>query len=383
MGRLAAYACRSEGGLGRALAEPVSTVRSPFQRDRDRVVHSTAFRRLEYKTQVFVNFEGDHFRTRLTHSLEVAQIARTIARALRVDEDLAEAVALAHDLGHSPFGHAGEAALDAALADDGGFDHNLQAFRVVTELERRYADFDGLNLSFETLEGLAKHNGPVHEAPAAVRRHPVSRAVDLGRQAPVEAQIAALADDIAYCNHDLDDGLRAGFFALDELAEVPLAGAALAAVDGWRPGLEAGRRRHETIRRLIDGMVRALIEESGRRLANAAPDSVDDVRRAGAPLVAFGVSTAEGLPELRAFLRERVYRHYKVARMTLKAGRVVRELLDAFVAAPGCLPDGWRERAGQPGTRATAEVVRDYIAGMTDRFALDEHDRLFKMSPDR
>jgi dGTPase len=378
------YACRPEASLGRAFPEPASTLRSVFQRDRDRIVHSIPFRRLEYKTQVFVNFEGDHFRTRLTHSLEVAQIARALARALGVNEDLAEAIALAHDLGHSAFGHAGEAALDEALAAFGGFDHNLQTFRIVTRLERRYAGFDGLNLSGETLEGLIKHNGPLTAPPPRlVAEHPLVARLALDSQPPLEAQIAATADDVAYCNHDLDDGLRAGFFGLDELAAVPLAAGALAEVDRRYPGLEQPRRVHETIRRLIDGMVRDLIEGARERLAELAPGSPDAVRAAGGPVVAFSPAVAAGLAELREFLRERVYHHYKVERMSLKARRVVRELVDVFLAAPGCLPGEWRERAGAPRSPEAAETVRDYIAGMTDRYALDEHDRLFKFNRDR
>jgi dGTPase len=378
------YACAPERSLGRAVAEPPSGLRSVYQRDRDRIVHSIPFRRLEYKTQVFVNFEGDHFRTRLTHSLEVAQIARAMARALGVDEDLAEAVALAHDLGHSAFGHAGEAALDEALAGFGGFDHNLQTFRIVTRLERRYAEFDGLNLTFETLEGLVKHHGPLGGAvPPSVAAHPVAGRVALGLQPPLEAQLAAIADDVAYTNHDLDDGLRAGFLALDELRPLPLAGDALAEVDRRYPALEAPRRVHETIRRLIDGMVRDLVDGARARLEALAPASPDAIRAQDAPIVVFSPGVAAGLAELRGFLRERVYRHYKVSRMTLKARRVVRELADALLAAPGCLPDGWRDRAGPPHTAATAATVRDYVAGMTDRFALDEHDRLFKLSRER
>jgi dGTPase len=365
------------------VAEPESWLRSPFQRDRDRIVHSTAFRRLEYKTQVFANFEGDHFRTRLTHSLEVAQIARTISRALGVDEDLAEAVALAHDLGHTPFGHAGEAALDMALQGFGGFDHNLQTFRILTRLERRYAGFDGLNLSFETLEGLVKHNGPVGGAvPKPIADHPLAGVLDLGRQAPIEAQVAAIADDIAYCNHDLDDGLRAGFFMLDELAEVPHLRALLAEVDERHPGLEPSRRIHETVRRLIDSMVRDLVETTGERLARAAPASPDEVRRAPGPLVGFTPDMQQVVAQVREFLHRRMYRHYKVTRMAMKARRVVRELFDAFLAAPECLPDGWREAATGPAGRP-AETIRDYIAGMTDRYALDEHDRLFRLARER
>ena len=349
---LSPFACAPEGSLGRAVAEDESDLRNVYQRDRDRIVHSIPFRRLEYKTQVFVNFEGDHFRTRLTHSLEVAQIARAMARALNVNEDLAEAIALAHDLGHSAFGHAGEAALDEALADFGGFDHNLQTFRIVTRLERRYAGFDGLNLTFETLEGLLKHHGPVvGEVPSAVAEHPLAARMALRSQPPLEAQLAAIADDVAYTNHDLDDGLRAGFLALDELTGLRLAGEALAEVDRRHPGLEASRRVHETIRRLIDGMVRDLIEEARRGLAQLQPGSPEDVRAAAGPLVRFSPEVNAGLAELRGFLRERVYRHYKVSRMTLKARRVVRELAQALLASPDCLPDGWRERAAEPTRR--------------------------------
>ncbi len=381
--RLAPYACGVLGSLGRTVEEPPSTLRSPFQRDRDRIIHSTAFRRLEYKTQVLVNFEGDHFRTRLTHSLEVAQIARTLARALEVDEDLAEAVALAHDLGHSPFGHAGEAALDGALASFGGFDHNLQTFRVVTTLERRYALFDGLNLSFETLEGVVKHNGPLTEPPPSVAAHPLASAVALGRQAPIEAQISALADDVAYCNHDLDDGLRAGFLALDQLEAVPLVGQLMGQVRDRHPGIESARLVHETKRRLIDRMVGDIVMETRRRLERARPASVAEVRAQQEPLVAFSPGMAETIQSLRLFLQDRMYRHYKVNRMTLKARRLVEDLVDVFMGAPECLPDGWREQAGSSGSAETAGVVRDYIAGMTDRYALDEHDRLFKLTRSR
>jgi len=382
--RLQPYACRPEASLGRAHPETEHALRSVHQRDRDRIVHSIPFRRLEYKTQVFVNFEGDHFRTRLTHSLEVAQIARALSRVLEVNEDLAEAIALAHDLGHSAFGHAGEAALDEALAGFGGFDHNLQTFRIVTRLERRYAGFDGLNLTCETLEGLVKHNGPLAAAaPRPVAEHPLVAALALDRQPPLEAQIAAIADDVAYGNHDIDDGLRAGLFALDELREVPLAATALAEVDALHPGLEPARRTHETIRRLIDAMVRDLIGEARRRLGALQPDSPAAVRAAPQPVVAFSAGTAAGVAQLREFLRERVYRHYKVNRMSLKARRLVRELVDTFMAAPECLPTAWRQRAGPPGSRATAETVRDYVAGMTDRYALDEHDRLFRLNRER
>ncbi len=378
--QLAPYACRPEASAGRLHEEPESRLRTPHQRDRDRIVHATAFRRLEYKTQVFVNFEGDHFRTRLTHSLEVAQITRTVCRALALNEDLGEAIALAHDLGHGPFGHAGEAALDEALRDVGGFDHNLQTFRVLTELERRYAAFDGLNLTAETLEGVVKHNGPLRaRVPPVIAGHPLVEKFALALEAPLEAQIAAVSDDIAYCSHDVDDGLRAGFFAIEDLVEIPLAAPAARQVLERCGRCEPERFAHETVRRLIDRLVTDLLAETRRRLARAGPESVQAVREAGR-LVAFSDEVATELAALRAFLHERVYRHYKVNRMALKAQRLVRELFEVFLAAPQCLPDRWRRQAEEPGDRRTAETVRDYIAGMTDRYALDEHDRLFKLA---
>jgi dGTPase len=379
----APYACRPEASLGRVVEEPPSPLRSPFQRDRDRIVHATAFRRLEYKTQVFVNFEGDHFRTRLTHSLEVAQIARTVSRVLEVDEDLAEAVALAHDLGHSPFGHAGERALDEALREFGGFDHNLQTFRVLTELEQRYAGFDGLNVTFETLEGVVKHNGPLgRELPPIIAEHPLATRIDLTLQAPVEAQIAAVADDIAYSNHDVDDGLRAGFFVIDQIAELRLVGEVVEEVRHLHAGLEPTRLGHEVHRRLIDRMVRDLVQETGRRLQGYNARDLAAVREAAEPVVAFSAAMASMIAELRGFLHERMYRHYKVNRMSLKAHRLVTELIEVLMSNPDCLPGRWRELAGGAGSSRTAGAVRDYIAGMTDRFALDEHDRLFKLTRD-
>ena len=378
--QLSSFACRPEDSAGRAHGEPESGLRTPHQRDRDRIVHATSFRRLEYKTQVFVNFEGDHFRTRLTHSLEVAQITRTICRALALNEDLGEAIALAHDLGHPPFGHAGEAALDEALRDFGGFDHNIQTFRVLTELERRYAAFDGLNLTAETLEGVVKHNGPLRNGvPTVIARHPLAEHFALSMDPPLEAQIAAVSDDIAYCSHDVDDGLRAGFFAIEELLEIPLAAPAAREVLEVCGRCESERFAHETVRRLIDRLVTDLLAETRRRLERAAPRDPAEVRAAG-KLVAFSGEVAEELAALRAFLHERVYRHYKVNRMALKAQRLVRQLFDVFLEAPQCLPDRWRRQAGEPGSRRTAETVRDYIAGMTDRYALDEHDRLFKLA---
>jgi dGTPase len=377
---LAPYAVPPGHTRGRLVAEPESEGRGPFQRDRDRIVHSTAFRRLKHKTQVFVVHEGDHYRTRLTHSLEVAQIARSVARRLRLNEDLAEALALAHDLGHPPFGHAGEEALNAAMAGFGGFDHNAQALKVVTLLERRYGAFDGLNLAWETLEGLAKHNGPVTDPPAYVAAFAARFDLDLASHASAEAQVAALADDVAYNNHDLDDGLRAGLFALDELRCLPLVGEAIAEAEAAYPGIGADRLQHETIRRLINRMVADLVAESARRLAGAAPADADAIRRLGAPVIAFSAGMAAANAAIKAFLFARMYRHFRVNRMTSKARRVVSELFAALLAEPNCLPTEWQDAAGAPGDARTAALVCDYVAGMTDRFALDEHRRLFDLT---
>jgi len=378
---LARFAVHSERSRGRRIAEPDSPLRSPFQRDRDRIVHSTAFRRLEYKTQVFVNHEGDHFRTRLTHTLEVAQIARTAARALGLDEDLAEAVALAHDLGHSPFGHAGEEALDAVLEPYGGFDHNAQTLRVITRLERRYAGFDGLNLTWETLEGVVKHNGPLTgEVHPFIAAYAAEHDLGLDSHPGAEAQIAALADDVAYTNHDLDDGLRASLFTLDDIAGLPLVGPIFGAVAKRYPGLERQRLIHESLRRLIHTMVVDLVEETGRRLAADRPEDADAVRALQRPVVAFSEEVAEPLQALRRFLYAHMYSHYRVRRMQLKAQRVVRELFEALLAEPQCLPPDWRVRAEPAGGEQAARAIADYIAGMTDRYALDEHDRLFKLT---
>jgi dGTPase len=378
---LAPYACDPERSRGRRYPEPESALRSPFQRDRDRIVHSTAFRRLEYKTQVFVNHEGDHFRTRLTHTLEVAQIARTAARALALDEDLAEAVALAHDLGHSPFGHAGEEALDAALAPYGGFDHNAQTLRVITCLERRYAGFDGLNLTWETLEGVVKHNGPlVPRAPAYVAAYAAEHDLELASQPSAEAQVAALADDIAYTNHDFDDGLRAELFKLADLQALPLVGPIFETVAARYPGLDAPRLIHESLRRLIDAMVVDLVEETARRLRGLQPADVDAIRAQAQPVAGFSSEVEKPLQELRGFLQARMYGHYKVRRMARRARRVVRELFDGLHDQPDCLPPDWQARAGAGDDAACAEAIADYIAGMTDRFALDEHDRLFNLA---
>jgi dGTPase len=380
---LAPYASKPEETRGRLHPEPEHSLRSPFQRDRDRIVHSTAFRRLTHKTQVFVYHEGDHYRTRLTHSLEVAQIARTISRALGLDEDLAETLALAHDLGHTPFGHAGEEALNAEMARFGGFSHNDQTLRILTRLERRYAEFDGLNLTWESLEGIVKHNGPLRGP--GIDRAPPPTIVEYDRQHPLgldtlpsaEAQVAALADDIAYNNHDIDDGLRAGLFPVADLSDVPLVGPVFRWVAARYPGLEESRLIHEAIRRLIDRMVGDLIVETRSRLAASGVRSADEVRALGAPVAAFSAEMRRNDRALKDFLLERMYRHYRVNRMSSKARRVVRDLYALYLAEPQCLPSEWRELAAGPDEPQTARVAADYLAGMTDRFALDEHHRLF------
>lgn len=373
---LAPYAVRAETSRGRLHPEPANGVRSPFQRDRDRIIHSAAFRRLQYKTQVFIYHEGDEFRTRLTHSIEVAQIARSIARRLGVDEDLAEALALAHDLGHPPFGHAGEEALNGMMRPYGGFDHNAQSLKAVTVLEKRYAEFDGLNLTWETLEGLAKHNGPIRRPSHFMAEYDALHPLALDTHASVEAQVAALADDIAYNNHDLDDGLRAGLFTLEEAAALPLIGGMVREVRERYPEAPRARQASEAIRRVINLMVQDVVAEAGRRLAALAPAGVDDVRAAGRAMVAFSAPMQEANQEVRAFLRGRMYRHWRVNRTTQKSRRVVQVLFSLLHGGPDMLPPEWRDRAGEPGSAACAAVVCDYIAGMTDRFALEEHRRL-------
>lgn len=380
---LASYACKPEESRGRLFPETDSATRTCFQRDRDRIVHSAAFRRLEYKTQVFVNHEGDFFRTRLTHSLEVAQIARSACRYLGLNEDLGEALALAHDLGHPPFGHAGEDALKETMEPFGGFDHNAQSLSVVARLEERYPEFDGLNLTWETLEGVVKHNGPLvsdgssRPLPRAIVSFGEEMDLELDTYASAEAQIAAQSDDIAYNNHDIDDGLRAGLFTIDDLLDVPMVGPIFHAVRIEYPDLDTSRLIHEAVRRMIGAMVEDLIGETERRLAEERPESAADVRQNGRSIAGFSQEMRENDAALKKFLFENMYRHYKLNRMTSKARRVVKDLFNLLVEEPECLPTEWRKNAGKPGSQATAELVADYIAGMTDRHALDEHRRLF------
>ena len=377
---LAPYACHAGASRGRLFKEPESATRGCFQRDRDRIIHSAAFRKLEYKTQVFVNHEGDYFRTRLTHSLEVAQIARSACRYLCLNEDLAEALALAHDLGHPPFGHAGEEALNEMMEPFGGFDHNAQSLRVVTRLERRYADFDGLNLTWETLEGVIKHNGSLSRPlPRAIAEYGELHDLETHTYAGAEAQVAALADDIAYNNHDIDDGLRAGLFTTGDLADVPLVGPIFAEVRSDHPGLEESRLIFEAVRRMIGAMVTDALEETGRRITEAKPETAADIRALDGPVAGFSAPMRENDRALKAFLFDNMYRHYRLNRMSSKARRVVKELFGLLLSEPECLPSEWRDEAGDAGSEATAQLVADYIAGMTDRFALDEHRQLFDL----
>jgi dGTPase len=387
--RLAPYACNPADTRGRLVAEPESPTRSCFQRDRDRIVHSGAFRRLKHKTQVFVYHEGDYYRTRLTHSLEVAQIARSISRTLSLNEDLAEAVALAHDLGHTPFGHAGEDALNACMEPYGGFAHNDQTLRILTRLERRYAEFDGLNLTWEAVEGVVKHNGPLlpllpgFRLPTTIAAFQGDWDLELHTNPGAEAQVAALADDIAYNNHDIDDGLRAGLFAVEEVAELPLVGPIIRDVCDRYPGLERSRLIHETVRRMINAMVVDLVTETRRRLAEHKPGSAAELRTLPLAMVSFSEGMLEAQRPLRAFLRQRMYRHYRVNREMSKCKRVVRALFQLFMDEPNTLPTEWQRDIAKAGGDADLAVrarhVADYIAGMTDRYALAEHDRLFDL----
>ncbi len=381
---LAPYASRPEVSRGRLYAQPASPTRSEFQRDRDRIIHCGAFRRLKYKTQVFVYHEGDYYRTRLTHSIEVAQIARSLARTLDLNEDLAEALALAHDLGHTPFGHAGEEALNSAMTPYGGFDHNEQTFRILTFLERRYAEFDGLNMTWETLEGTVKHNGPMtgpnaggRGVPASIAAYDAQVDLELHTQSGPEAQVAAIADDIAYNTHDIDDGLRAGLFTTEDLAEVPLVGPVFREVLDAYPGLEQSRLIYEAVRRLIDRMVNDCLAETRVRLDQARPESVEALRALPAPVVAISQEMRQNDRALKAFLFERMYRHRRVNRMTARARKVVAGLFERYLADPALLPKEWRDQVEGTKALAKARVIADYIAGMTDRFALEAHRNLF------
>ncbi|PDQ17338.1 deoxyguanosinetriphosphate triphosphohydrolase [Mesorhizobium sanjuanii] len=387
----AAYASDPAKSRGRLFDEVESPTRTPFQRDRDRIIHSTAFRRLKHKTQVFVAHEGDHYRTRLTHSIEVAQIARALARALRGDEDLAEAVALVHDFGHTPFGHTGEEALNEKMAGWGGFDHNAQSLRVVTRLERRYAEFDGLNLTWETLEGLVKHNGPLTDAqgkglkgpvPPAIRDYSQLHDLELDRFAGIEAQCAAIADDIAYNTHDIDDGLRSGFLTLDMLEKISLPGSILEAVRQRYPALDDVRAGHELMRRQITIMVEDVIVSTNANLARIKPDSAEAVRAAGETIVGFSAEMAVLEKELKAFLYKHLYRHSEVMRVRVGAEQIVKDLFDLYLADPRAMPDGWREGLDRAEDRIKARGVADFLAGMTDTYALKEHRRLFDHTPD-
>ncbi|MBX7248195.1 MAG: deoxyguanosinetriphosphate triphosphohydrolase [Caulobacteraceae bacterium] len=370
--------------LGRLHPEADSRTRTPFARDRDRVIHCTAFRRLKEKTQVFVAHEGDYYRTRLTHSLEVAQIARSLAKALGLDDDLAEGVALAHDLGHPPFGHAGEDELHRCMAEWGGFDHNVQTFRVVTELEERYPSFAGLNLTWESLEGVIKHNGPVAQkldepAWAPVAAYNARQDLRLDTFASAEAQVAAISDDIAYNNHDVDDGLQAGLFTVQDLMAVPLIGPVLIEVRAELPDLDDRMLRLEAVRRLIGVMCDDVLAETARRVESLEIRTSEDVRTAGRHLVQFSAPTLEALGRLRAFLYERMYRHYRVNRTRSQAKRIVSELFALFMREPEILPTEWFDKAHAGGEPMRARTVCDYIAGMTDRYAIEEHRRLFSL----
>jgi dGTPase len=391
----APYACDPDRSRGRQFLEPPSKTRSPFRRDCDRVIHSTAFRRLKHKTQVFVFHEGDHYRTRLTHSLEVAQIARALARQLGLDEDLTETLALAHDLGHPPFGHAGERALDVCLQAHGGFDHNAQTLRVLTSLEHRYPEFDGLNLSWESLEGIVKHNGPLTERSGAATGRYSDRGIPVGisdynriydlelwSYASLEAQAAAIADDIAYDAHDIDDGLRAGLFGVDDLRVMPLPAEIIADISKHHPGVDDDRRGAELVRELISYLIGAVISETNRRLQAAQPQSADDVRRQASALIAFPLEVARQEADIKAFLRQRMYRHQRVMRVMEEAEQILFALFARYQKSPADLPPEWLEGAANETGAERARRIGNFIAGMTDRFALTEHQRLFDSTPD-
>jgi dGTPase len=392
----AAYGSDPAQSRGRLHPEPPSKSRSPFRRDCDRIIHATAFRRLKHKTQVFVFSEGDHYRTRLTHTLEVTQIARALARALRLDEDLAEALALAHDLGHPPFGHAGERALDDCLGDFGGFDHNAQTLRVVTALEHRYPEFDGLNLTWESLEGIVKHNGPLttraglpvgryreHGIPVGIAEFVKIYDLELWSFASLEAQVAAIADDIAYDAHDIDDGLRAGLFGIDDLKAVPIAAEIIGEIDAHYPGLDESRRGAEMVRELISCLIGAVVTETHQRLERVRPATAADVRNRGEALIAFPPAVVKAEAEIKGFLKMRMYRHERVMRVMRDAEGLLFDLFARYQNQPSALPPEWLPSQSQAETEAErARRIGNFIAGMTDRFALTEHQRLFDSTPD-
>ncbi|MGC4025889.1 MAG: deoxyguanosinetriphosphate triphosphohydrolase [Mesorhizobium sp.] len=387
----ALYACDPAQSRGRLYPEPESPTRTPFQRDRDRIIHSTAFRRLKHKTQVFIAHEGDHYRTRLTHSIEVAQIARALARSLRLDEDLAEAIALVHDFGHTPFGHTGEDALNDRLSQWGGFDHNAQSLRVVTDLERRYATFDGLNLAWETLEGLVKHNGPLEDSSGRGLKGPVPQAIrdfsarfdlELSRYASLEAQCAAIADDIAYDAHDIDDGLRSGLLSLEMLEGAEMPAAILAEVRRLYPGLDKHRTTHELVRRQITAMVEDVITTTSANLDRLKPQSADDVRGAGETLARFSEQMAAAESQLKRFLYANLYRNPVVMRVREEAEQAVKDLFDAYFVEPAAMPESWRTVPADASDETKARHIADYLAGMTDTYAIKEYRRLFDREPD-
>ncbi len=381
---LASYACKPEQSLGRVHDEPESRRRNAFQRDRDRIIHSSAFRRLKYKTQVFVYHEGDHYRTRLTHTLEVAQITRTLARSFMVNEDLAETIALAHDMGHTPFAHMGEDSLKEVMEPYGRFEHNDQSLRVLTTLERKYPRWDGLNLTWETLEGVVKHNGPIKGEPhIAVRELQEKMDLRLDTYASMEAQVAAISDDIAYNNHDVEDGIRSGLFCIDDLAQVPILSRIIGQVRDNYPDIADRYLIQETKRDMIGVMVDDVLAETASRLDKVKPESPDDVREAGMQMVAFSAGMHEDVQYLRSFLFERMYKHYTINRIGLKVERIVGELFQAFHKNYKLLPDNWQNRITEAGAQRNeqvrARIVADYIAGMTDRYAIREHERLFDL----
>lgn len=381
---LAAYASRPDQSKGRIYEEPESANRTGFQRDRDRIIHASAFRRLKYKTQVFVYHEGDHYRTRLSHTLEVAQIARSIARALLVNEDLAEGIALAHDLGHTPFAHIGEEFLQKCMEPYGGFEHNDQSLRILTKLERKYPGWPGLNLTWETLEGVVKHNGPVTgELPTTLKDIQKQTDLRLSTYASIEAQVAAIADDIAYNNHDVEDGLRAGMFTLEDLKDLALLGPVLEQVKKDWPDVSEHYIIQETIREMIGAMVQDVLEETKSRLQELKPKSAEDIRKADRQMVAFSDEMFKQVEELRGFLYKRMYRHYTVNRIWLKVERIIPDLFNTFMKHYNLLPDHWQQRVEDAGglidNIAQARIVCDYIAGMTDRYAIREHERLFDL----